>query len=305
MKRFILIIVVLILLTLGCSQPFDTGQGESESADSQNDQPPASSSEKRCGDGVCDGPETAKNCATDCAVQVRDDEEPAESPAKDVAIEDLFLGQIFVEMQVQRQDGVGTCGLPPWGVDHIEGGDFTCPPPKYWYGYDLDATALQIVQITPGGGNSWHITGSKPGGGTYQKVAHWSDGERVCSPVSIDGEVFDFDVDGIYQNGQIDLTFSALPTEVSNWSCDGGNSYQRETTLLLIDWSIAMTGDYTNLSATLTDEDALAAGIYLHEYVADVNPSPENRDHVNATIEFRCIESTGEGVYSSVACPWE
>jgi len=40
MKHFCPIFVVFILLVLGCSPPFKTGQSESESADSQNDKPP-------------------------------------------------------------------------------------------------------------------------------------------------------------------------------------------------------------------------------------------------------------------------
>jgi len=297
MKRSIIMIVILILLTAACSpQPGDTkGEGA-----------PAAQSENRCGDGVCDGPENAENCPDDCvsSPSTRPDE-PSDPAPGEPADDDAILGQIYVEVGVQRQDGVGTCGSEPWGVDHIDGGDFTCPPPKYWYGYDLVATALQIVQITPAGGSRWHIAGDKPGGGTYQKDEHWSDGQRVCAPASIEGQVFEFDVEGAYQNGRIDLDISALPMEVSDWVCDNGHTYQRETTLLLIDWSVAMTGDYTDLSATLNEDDAIATGIYVHEYVADMNPSPENRDHVNATVEFTCIESKGEGVYSPVACPWE
>lgn len=37
----------------------------------------------------------------------------------------------------------------------------------------------------------------------------------------------------------------------------------------------------------------------------DTNPSPENRDHVTATLVFSCIEKENEGVYKPVACPWE
>lgn len=258
----------------------------------------------RCGDGVCDGPENVTNCPEDCA-------QPLAVPTKTPTLAPTptptstpALGQVFVEVQVQRDDGVGDCGSPPWGVDHIDGGDFSCPPPKYWYGYNLIATALQIVQITPADGGTWLIAGAKKGGGTYQEAAHWSDGQRVCSPVSITGQEFEFDVEGTVQDDQIELTLSALPVEVSNWACADGNTYERETTLLLIDWAIAMTGDYTNLSATLDGSRRLGPGVYEREYIADMNPSPQNRDHVTATVEFRCIEPTGEGVYVPVACPW-
>jgi hypothetical protein len=300
-QRSILMLAILILLTSACSLPFGVPQGK----DSPNDQAPAARPGKRCGDGVCDGPENAENCPDDCvsSLATRPDE-ASESAPDEAPAEDGILGQVYVEVEIQRQDGEGTCGSPPWGVDHIDGGDFTCPPPKYWYGYDLVATALQNVRITPAGGSNWRITGDKPGGGTYQKAEHWSDGQRVCAPESIDGGVFDFDVQGSYQNGQVVLNLSALPVEVSKWVCDNGNTYERETTLLLIDWAIAMTGDYTDLSATLSERDAVGTGTYVHEYVDNMNPSPENRDHVDASVEFKCIQSKGEGVYAPVACPW-
>jgi hypothetical protein len=297
MKRTVILVVALLLLTQACSPQPDKTPGE---------EAPVGESGKRCGDGVCDGPENAETCPADCvAAPASGPDQQAEPAAPEAAEENAILGQIYVEVEVQRQDGVGTCGSEPWGVDHIAGGDFTCPPPKYWYGYDLAATALQIVQISPAGGGRWQIAGIKAGGGTYQKAEHWSDGQRVCAPEEIEGRVFDFDIQGAYQNGRIDLTFSALPMEVAKWVCENGHTYQRETTLLLIDWSIAMTGDYTDLSATLSDGDAAGMGTYVHQYTADMNPSPENRDHAEATVEFTCIESTGEGAYATVACPWQ
>ena len=274
--------------------------------DTMGEGAPVGEAGKRCGDGICDGPENAQNCPADCvAAPISGPDQQAESAPPEAAEEDAILGQFYVEVAVQRQDGVGTCGSEPWGVDNINGGDFTCPPPKYWYGYDLTATALQIVQITPAGGGRWQIAGNKPGGGTYQKAEHWSDGQRVCAPESIEGQVFEFNVEGVYQSGQLDLNISALPMEIANWACDSGHTYQRETTLLLIDWAIAMTGDYHGLSVNLSDGDAVGTGTYVRQYVADMNPSPENRDHVDATVEFTCIESTGEGVYATVACPWQ
>lgn len=307
MKRLLLVISLCILASLACRLPFDSDQQRpGDDGATQDEHPPAGISEHRCGDGVCDGPENTDICPADCVLQGSDQEEAVEQPpSTEAAREQTFLGQVYAEVHVQRQDGEGSCGSPPWGVDHIDGGDFNCPPPKYWYGYDLVATALQIVQITPAGGDNWQISGQKLGGGTYQKAEHWSDGQRICSPESIEGDIFDFEVQGMYQNEQIELQLSARPTEVSNWSCEAGNSYQRETTLLLIDWSIAMTGDTSDLTAVLSKTDTLAAGIYLHEYMADMNPSPENRDHAEASLEFRCIESAEDGVYKAVACPWE
>jgi hypothetical protein len=127
-KRSIIMLTLLFLLTSACSSPVGAPGGE----DSQSDQAPAAGTEKRCGDGVCDGPENADNCPDDCVSSPASRPDEASEPAPDKAPhEEGILGQIYVGVGVQRQDGVGTCGSPPWGVDHIDGGDYTCPPPKY------------------------------------------------------------------------------------------------------------------------------------------------------------------------------
>jgi len=45
-------------------------------------------------------------------------------------------------------------------------------------------------------------------------------------------------------------------------------------------------------------------GKYEHEYSADTNPSPENRDHVTAKVYFECLD-TSQNPATPVACPWE
>ncbi len=66
MKRAILLIAIFIALVSACSMPFNTNQDETRGTDSQSDQPSETQSEKRCGDGVCDGPENTQNCPQDC-----------------------------------------------------------------------------------------------------------------------------------------------------------------------------------------------------------------------------------------------
>ena len=44
-------------------------------------------------------------------------------------------------------------------VPHIDGGDFSCQPPKYWYDYKLSATALQNLRVVPSGNEIWTIVG--------------------------------------------------------------------------------------------------------------------------------------------------
>ncbi|MEA3349453.1 MAG: hypothetical protein U9Q82_02395 [Chloroflexota bacterium] len=69
MKRVILILTLLITLSLACSLSGLTGGGDDTAP--INEPPPTRSadsqlSEKRCGDGVCDGPENVNNCPEDC-----------------------------------------------------------------------------------------------------------------------------------------------------------------------------------------------------------------------------------------------
>ncbi len=306
MKRLYLALSILVLLSLACSLVGLIGGGEESAAPTETPR----QSEKRCGDGVCDGPENANNCTEDCqaagipeATTTSGENDGKLTPETEA--QGKVFAQVYVEVQVSRDDGVGDCSMPPWGVDHIAGGDFNCVPPKYWYGYNLKATAFQLLQLTPAGENAWLIAGAKPGGGTYQEAAHWSDGQRVCWPTAISGQTFGLDANGNYQDDKIELTFLAEPKETSDWVCDGGQAYVRETTLLLIDWAIAMSGDYTNLSATLDSRHRVADGFYRHEFTMDTNPSPNNRDHVTATLEFSCVEPQQAGTYTTVACPWE
>jgi hypothetical protein len=294
-RKFIFYMIFLIILS-GCA----IIEGES---------PPGSSavpgkSEKRCGDGVCDGPENADTCPEDCALPSTASSDEGTEPGIPSDADDV-LAQLFIDVQITREGGAGSCGQSPWGVDHIDGGDFSCQPPKYWYNYDLSATALQNLWVVPSGNENWMIIGEKAGGGTYQSMSASSDGQRICAPVSIVGNIFEFNAEGNYRNGEIAFAFKANPAEVAIWECDKGQGYERETTLLLIDWAVAMTGNYTDLSVLLNEENWVSPGVYQKIITASANPSPDNRDRVNITIDFKCVEEDAEGIYNSVQCPWE
>jgi hypothetical protein len=291
-------IIFLIFLTIlnGCA--FNNGDKLLD-----ND-PPNKKSEKRCGDGVCDGPENTKSCLEDClGFSEENGEKPATSEEKP-GVESV-LAQVFFDVEVERVGGVGDCGQAPWGVDNINGGDYSCSPPKYWYNYALSATALQNLEIVPSGNGKWTITGVKNGGGTYQSVSASSDGQRICEPEKINGNIFELNTKGSCQDNNISLQFEADPLEVSSWVCDQGAGYERETTLLLIDWAFAMSGEYTDLSLELSKEDLLSSGVYQKIISASMNPSPENRDMIEVTIDFKCIQTQTDGVSISIACPWE
>jgi len=315
MKTKILLLTGILLFSLACSLGSILPEEEAK--------PTAvpAQSEKRCGDGVCDGPENASTCAQDCAApeqisneqpssqqpepphQEQEPPGPSSEPPETTA--DTLIGQVYVDVSVNRQDGEGSCPVSPWGVDHMDGGDYGCSPPMYWFGQRPHATAFQIVSIIPVSEGAWQITAEKPGGGAFQEASMWSDGQRVCEPVSMEGKPFAFSVEGGALDGQIALTLSAIPVEVANWTCDNGNTYSRETTLLRIGWGIAMTGDYNDLSLILEESDRIAPGEYQRVFSADTNPSPANRDHVEVTLEFNCMEQVAEGELRAVACPWE
>lgn len=304
-RRIFIGLIFLVLICAGCSFPSGDQDPAGPASDSGS-QDPALVSQQKCGDSVCDGPETAENCPDDCALVGEDQQADPDTPNnKSETPTSGAFGEVYLEISVQRDSGVGTCGSPPWGVDHIDGGDFYCVPPKYWYEYDLRATALQRVAITPLGEGRWEIKGTSGGGGTYQTAEHSSDGERICAPKAIVADVFDFNVEGSYQNESILISMTALPVESSEWQCDNGNSYVRETTLLYLDWAIAMSGDSDVLEATLNATDSPYPGHFSRTYTADLNPSPENRDHVEVLVEFTCQETSEDGSANPVACPWE
>ncbi len=65
MKKLTLIVIILVLISPACSQAGDLIPGEKPILDVE---PPAQlEGEKRCGDGICDGPENADSCPQDCS----------------------------------------------------------------------------------------------------------------------------------------------------------------------------------------------------------------------------------------------
>jgi hypothetical protein len=65
LKKLALLVGTLLLLSLGCA--FITGiPTELAPSPSEENQPQSPISENRCGDGICDGPESPSNCPSDC-----------------------------------------------------------------------------------------------------------------------------------------------------------------------------------------------------------------------------------------------
>jgi len=86
MKRFALIISLFVLLSLACSlggiidrsqeSPAAEVAEENAAPSSPDDKPVLSDSQRRCGDGVCDGPENKENCPDDCNPPQGESEQP-------------------------------------------------------------------------------------------------------------------------------------------------------------------------------------------------------------------------------------
>ena len=225
--------------------------------------------------------------------------------------------KLHVEVHVKREPGVGDCGSPPWGVDHIDGGDFRCHPPKYWYGYSLVANMTRNdLRITPGKDGEWTLSGAESavhGTGHYHKLSHWSDGQRICSPASIRplSEFFAFEAEGTVNNGEITLQVSTIPEEISSWKCRNGHSYERKTSLLLLNWATAMASSPgRNLQIHLSPKERTAPGAYQLQFAKSMNPSPQDRDFTTVDIQLKCFSPQQNSTSTpwqddTVPCPWE
>ncbi len=87
MKRLALMISFLVLLSLACSLVSNIDQDQasptledvptlSEDGPAPAASKPEGESQKRCGDGVCDGPENKENCPDDCTPPQEESEQP-------------------------------------------------------------------------------------------------------------------------------------------------------------------------------------------------------------------------------------
>ena len=239
------------------------------------------------------------------------------SQAATIADTQQLRAILQIEVHVKREDGVGTCGSQPFGVDHIDGGNFTCHPPKYWFGYSLVANMTRNdLRLIPQGDGSWSVTGEGStvhGTGHYRELSHWSDDQRVCSPTSIRplSKFFAFAADGTVNNQNITLKITTIPEEVSTWQCRNGHGYERKTSLLLQNWAMAMEiPPKRTLEITLTPKERTASGTYRLQLAKSMNPSPQDRDFTTVDIQLKCINPQVNSPASSweedtVPCPWE
>ena len=215
------------------------------------------------------------------------------------SISDNLIAIANLDATVTRDGGEGSCGVAPWGVDHINGGDFSCVPPKYWYNHAYWINATQILTIVPSNAG-YQLVARGKGVGRYEEAESWDDGQRICAPSDVEAANFDFNVSGAAVVGQATLTITMNPTEIALWECNGGSSYSRETTLVHIDTGLALSGSYTDISVLFETTNAFGKGYRIYKTL-DTNPSPDNRDHVNLQFSLDCFE---RNISNPVECPW-
>ena len=98
MKRNLIFLLIFLIILNGCA----IIEGES----SPGSGVVSGESEKRCGDGVCDGPENVDMCPEDCLLSsTASSDEGTETGKPSEA--DGALAQLFIDVQVIREGGMG------------------------------------------------------------------------------------------------------------------------------------------------------------------------------------------------------
>ena len=328
MKYSQAIVGLVMLMTAACSLVTETNPNPTSTATVAR---PPKREANPCGDGVCDEKEQANPhlCPRDCATpgdpaseRAGEDEEDDASeeseeqpdsspPASQDAPSVAFVSAVVA---LDRAMGSGDCGVEPWRSEACQN-----IAPTKWWGQHLEAHATAPVVIVPDGEGRWVITNQPE---TVNKVGYhaadfevWQASYREatidfgitpeCSG-EIEGKDFHFQIMGTYENGKIELILSANPEE-HIWGECAGTPFEQHPTHLLYGWAAAMSGDPHDLTGVLLENDRLTSdpGTYSHTFTTDTNPSPENRDHVEADLDFQCVESLEGSVKIPTACPWE
>jgi len=313
MKRISILISLWVLTSLACS--LFSGQPAAPPTDAPT--LPAPASEKRCGDGVCDGPEDSQGCPQDCppaSVPSGGGATPlptVESAPTEAAQSDrpLGFGYLYASIKLDRTAGNGDCGIDPWFSPDCTMGV------KIWWDMHLDAYATTPLVILPDGANRWVITNHSdvaskyglqlsPASGVYRSVSINPGLTNPECTATIEGNNFDFQVMGTRAEDLTELILSANPVEHVQGSCMQAG-FDWETSHLLYGWAAALSGVPTDLRVQLNDTFKESAGQYTFANSVDTNPSPQNRDHVEVELGLLCTQSAAAGEAAPVACPWE
>jgi len=236
-----------------------------------------------------------------------------ENGAQDLNSTDTVLTSVAAYVRYQRDGGQGTCGQEPWLSDD-------CTTAKDWWGINCFLIVYIQALAIKDGADRWVITSDKNILAQYGFSDH--DFFSIPSTVyynnlqftyvtppcqaNIQGIDFDANVLGTLENGVFELTYLADP-QIHAWGNCGQASFDWITESIKYAWGVAVSGDPMDLTGKIYLEDYHGNGIYYHEYSADTNPSPQNRDHVNVKIQIDCMtkDSKHPDDYISTACPWE
>lgn len=339
MRRLWILLSLLVLISLACSL---TGGGVTPTPTPT----PAVGGPRHahCGDGICNGPENHQRCPQDCAegeqgggpppggghpplrggTPVAPDERSTATPTAESTTETSadatpMVGAILAHADLTRDAGRGSCGIDPWRSS-------LCTSGADWWGLHLEAAIVANVLIIPDGEGRWVITNHGDVVSRYgYDPAEFTDTTGYYQDAQVDpsinpechaqirGNDFDSQIMGTRENGEIVLTISATPEE-HMWGTCGMTSFDWHLHNLLYGWAAAYSGDPMDMTATLTDDDLdidlRGNGVYHHTYTVDTNPSPDNRDHVEAKLTFMCAvrhepkSSTDAEGYDSAPCPW-
>lgn len=243
------------------------------------------------------------------------------------AKQDLYYGMVYINGKVIRDNGQGSCGIDPWFEQ--------CTGWRNWWGQTLKANALGKFVIIPDGEDRWVLTNIPDALAKYPSlnsndfnqpdgIYETSDFASIdfsstmgCSgDIKLTGDKFNTQVMGTAKYNYINITLSPQATERITGTC-GMKSFDYTTSTWRWGVSAIVSGDANDMTILLGSEDYQASGAasqtasgnnvsdvgyYKREFQGDTNPSPENRDHVTATVSLICASTSD--MSELVECPW-
>ena len=141
MKRSLVFLTVLFLPALACVGPAVGNVFDDISTQLSATSTPSAVSEKRCGDGICDGPENADNCPDDCA----EDGTPASEEGAYWVTNPTSGARLYVQVVLPREWGgeaLPALVLIPGGTG--SGSDFLGPQKERTQGMAGEGFALVV-----------------------------------------------------------------------------------------------------------------------------------------------------------------
>ncbi len=223
----------------------------------------------------------------------------------------LQRAMVRVTVTLDRDVGEGNCGIKPWYKED-------CPGSKYWWKIHAKVVSISYVLVVPDGKNRWVVTdnekvikkynldlGAFKGAHFYEELQVSPGRFRECHPkaegkrfkVQIMGEITD-------KKAVIYFSFPQKPIEHVYGNC-GRAHFDWNAKSVYYGWGVAFSGNPLDHTLRLHPSK-----LWTTTLKADTNPSPSNRDHVKAKVEFWCLKYSPEksrgdiNVFDYVRCPW-